>query len=131
MVHDYGDVCQAITELGVERKVAVTTNEFRTLNRCLDNAIADAVTAYASGFNASMTDQSAKATELNAVALERQLQLIDMSIQVLNTVRGGHVGLNGPTSAVLARSLKELRELTQQLQPEIAPTLRTVPPPRR
>src|SRR5688572_25863159 len=46
VVHDYGDLCQAITELAFERKAAISIDEFRTLNRCLDNAIADAVTEY-------------------------------------------------------------------------------------
>src|SRR6185295_4429996 len=46
VVHDYGDVCQSVTELAVEQKALVTADEFRTLNRCLDNAIADAVTAF-------------------------------------------------------------------------------------
>jgi hypothetical protein len=62
--------------------------------------------------------------------MERQLQLVDLSIQILTTVRGGHVGLNGPTSAVLASSLVELRELIKQLQPHTAPALRPVPPLR-
>src|SRR5689334_11625315 len=44
VVHDYGDVCQAVTELAVELDVPIATNEFRILNRCLDDAIADAVT---------------------------------------------------------------------------------------
>ena len=43
VVHHYGDVCQSVTALTVERTVAISTDEFRTLNRCLDNAIADAV----------------------------------------------------------------------------------------
>ena len=44
VVHDYGDVCQAITELAVELNAPVNTDDFRTLNRCLDDAIAGAVT---------------------------------------------------------------------------------------
>jgi len=44
VVHDYGDLCQAITKLAVDRGAAIQVEEFRTLNRCLDNAIADAVT---------------------------------------------------------------------------------------
>src|SRR5687768_15443241 len=43
VVHDYGDLCQAITELAGERNVSIEVGEFRTLNRCLDNGIADAV----------------------------------------------------------------------------------------
>src|SRR4029453_9732389 len=44
VVHDYGDICQAITEVAVETKHAITTEEFHVLNRCLDTAIAGAVT---------------------------------------------------------------------------------------
>jgi len=40
VVHDYGDLCQSITDLAFERDAPFTIDEFRTLNRCLDNAIA-------------------------------------------------------------------------------------------
>ncbi len=46
VVHDYGDLCQAITELAFEKDAPFATKEFHTLNRCLDNAIADAVTEF-------------------------------------------------------------------------------------
>ncbi len=46
VVHDYGDICQAITDLAVERDAPFSVNEFRTLNRCLDNAIANAVSEF-------------------------------------------------------------------------------------
>jgi len=45
-VHDYADVCQAITELAVEQGATILPEEFHTLNRCLDTAIAEAVTEY-------------------------------------------------------------------------------------
>jgi hypothetical protein len=32
VVHDYGDVCQAITELAVEMNADITTDDFRMLN---------------------------------------------------------------------------------------------------
>src|SRR5689334_8191300 len=40
VVHDYGDICQAITELAVELNAPVSTEDFRMLNRWLDEAIA-------------------------------------------------------------------------------------------
>jgi hypothetical protein len=46
VVHDYGDLCQAITDLAFERHAPFEVDEFRTLNRCLDNAIAEAVTEF-------------------------------------------------------------------------------------
>jgi hypothetical protein len=35
VVHDYGDVCQSITDLAVELSAPISTDDFRTLNRCL------------------------------------------------------------------------------------------------
>ena len=43
VVHDYGDVYHAITELAVQKKARFPADEFRTLNLCLDEAIAAAV----------------------------------------------------------------------------------------
>jgi hypothetical protein len=46
VVHDYGDLCQAVTDLAFELDAVIEIDEFRTLNRCLDNAIANAVTEF-------------------------------------------------------------------------------------
>lgn len=46
VVHDYGDLCQSITDMAFERNEPFTVGQFRTLNRCLDNAIADSVTEF-------------------------------------------------------------------------------------
>ena len=46
VVHGYGDVCQSITDLAVEMDAPISTDDFRTLNRCLDDAIAGAVTEF-------------------------------------------------------------------------------------
>ena len=40
VVHDYGDLCQAVTELAQEKKEPISVDEFHTFNRCLDSAIA-------------------------------------------------------------------------------------------
>ena len=46
VIRDYGDVCQAVTNLAVETGALISAKEFRTFNRCLDDAIATAVTDY-------------------------------------------------------------------------------------
>ena len=46
VVHDYGDICEAITELAIVKNKQFSTPEFHILNHCLDNAIAEAVTGY-------------------------------------------------------------------------------------
>src|SRR5579871_3513696 len=53
LVHDYGGICQAITDLAVAVKAPISTEDFRTLNRCLDDAIAYAVTEYGRARNQS------------------------------------------------------------------------------
>ena len=46
VIRDYGDVCQAVTQLAAETGVSISASEFHTFNRCLDDAIAAAVTEY-------------------------------------------------------------------------------------
>ena len=46
VIRDYGDFCQAVTSLAVEVGTPISANEFRTFNRCLDDAIAGAVSEY-------------------------------------------------------------------------------------
>ena len=48
VVHGYGDVCQSITEMAVETNAPISSDDFRLLNRCLDDAIATAVTEFGS-----------------------------------------------------------------------------------
>jgi hypothetical protein len=67
VVHDYGDICQAITEWAVEQNAPITTDEFHVLNRCLDTAIADAVTEHA-----RITAASRSADELDLPEADRR-----------------------------------------------------------
>jgi len=108
VVHDYGDICQAVTEVAVEEHVPITTEEFHTLNRCLDAAIAEAVTEHA-----RMTAES-RATE----EIERSGQLaheirdiLNTALLAFNTLKLGTVAVNGSTGTVLGRSLMSLRDL--------------------
>jgi hypothetical protein len=64
VVHDYGDLCQGITDLAFELGLSVEVDEFRTLNRCLDNAIAMAVTEYNYQRDSVMADRQAQALNL-------------------------------------------------------------------
>ena len=57
VVHDYGGVCQAVTELADETNALITADEFHAFNRCLDDAIAQAVTEYTRQREQSISDQ--------------------------------------------------------------------------
>ena len=64
VVHDYGDICQAITELAVEMEVPISTEDFRTLNRCLEmtRLPAPSPSTGASAINPASTTNRRKAT---------------------------------------------------------------------
>ena len=114
VVHDYGDVCQSVTDMAVEQNASVSADEFRTLNRCLDNAIADAVTAYAHGRDTSTSDQAKKLKKDAGPPDSEQLRLIDIAIQTYSAIKSGAVGLNGSTGVVLGNTLAELRDIIEQ-----------------
>jgi hypothetical protein len=52
LVYDYGDVCQSVAELAIEREAKISVTDFRLLSLCLDHAMAAAVTEHQRG-NAS------------------------------------------------------------------------------
>jgi signal transduction histidine kinase len=110
VVHDYGDLCQAIADLALEHSAAVTTEEFRTLNRCLDNAIAGAVSEFGLQREALIRSSGAEAVGERLGGLAHELRnLLDSAMLAIAAVKRGHVGLSGPTGAVLDRSLAGLR----------------------
>lgn len=119
VVHHYGDVCQAITELAVRKGSPIETDEFRTLNRCLDEAIADAVTAYGEERENTILDQAADLHHRLGVLAEEQRRLVDISLQTLAAIQTGQLGATGATGTALVRTLKELRDLIERTLPEI------------
>ena len=112
VVHDYGDLCQAITDLAFERGADIETDEFRTLNRCLDNGIADAVTEYAFQRTSWLEDNSVKALNERLGFLAHELRNhVQTATLALTAIKAGGVGLTGATGAVLDRSLIGMRNL--------------------
>jgi signal transduction histidine kinase len=112
VVHDYGDLCQAITDLAFERSAPIEIDEFRTLNRCLDNGIADAVTEYA--FQRNSLAQNGEVQALNerlgflAHELRNHLHIATLAV---TAIKATHVGITGATGSVLDRSLIGMRSL--------------------
>jgi signal transduction histidine kinase len=112
VVHDYGDLCQAVTELALETNAAVSVDEFHTLNRCLDNAIADAVTEFEGQRDRLMSETGNR--ELNerlGFLAHEQRNFLNTAMMSFAAMKRGGVGLDGATSAVLDRSLIGLRGL--------------------
>jgi len=112
VVHDYGDICQSVTDLAVESAAAINTEDFRTLNRCLDDAIAGAVTEYSREQDLTRDGEGHE--------LRRLIKTAAAAFEVLQT---GNVGIGGSTGAVVVRSLRAIGELVERQSAK-------VPPPR-
>jgi hypothetical protein len=120
VVHDYGDICQSLTELAKEKNATVTIDEFHTLNRLLDNAIADAVSAYGRYRDESMISQEDRVLhERMGTLADEQRQLLDTALKALDALKVGNIGVMGATGTVLEDSLRKLRDLIDKSLPEI------------
>src|ERR1700678_907802 len=95
VVHDYGDVCQCVTALAVEQDFPVATDEFRTLNRCLDNAIADAVASFGAARQTSIDGQAETLQQRLVVFAAENRRLIDIAIHSLIAIQTGNIGIKG------------------------------------
>jgi signal transduction histidine kinase len=112
VVHDYGDICQAITDLALDLNAPIGTDDFRTLNRCLDEAIASAVTEYGREQNQSTLDgESARGSERLGFLAHELRNLTNTAIFAFEVLKTGNVGVAGSTGTVLHRSLMGLRAL--------------------
>ena len=112
VVHDYGDVCQSITELAVETNAPISTDDFRVLNGCLDNAIAGAVTQYGrEQRQPHVSADPAHEHETSAFFAHELRNLLNTAIIAFEVVRTGNVGVSGSTGAVLHPSLVGACEL--------------------
>ena len=120
VVHDYGDLCQSITELAHERDAPFHVEEFRTLNRCLDNAIADAVSEFSAQRDSDVAERlSSEANERLGFLvheLRNALQMANLSVRALEL---GGLALTGATGSVLKRSLASMRNLVDSSLAEV------------
>lgn len=123
VVHEYGDLCQAITDLAVECNEPVAVDEFRTLNRCLDNAIAIAVTEFGYQREFAMADAKVDALSLRLGSFAHDLRnQLSTATLALSVIKQGDVGLHGATGKVLERSLAALEHLIARSLAEVRMT---------
>ena len=116
VVHDYGDICQAITEIAVDQHLPITTEEFHVLNRCLDAAIAEAVTEHA---RITAESRSTEEIERSGRLAHEIRDIVNTAVLAFHTLKRGTVAINGSTGAVLGRSLMALRDLVDSTLSDI------------
>ena len=116
VVHDYGDICQAVTELAMEQNAPITTAEFHTLNRCLDTAIAEAVTEHT---RLTASSQSAEdAARVGDLAHDIGA-MVESALLAFEILKRGAVAVNGNTGLLLGRNLIGLKALVESALTDI------------
>ena len=120
VVHDYGDICQTITQLAIETDAPISTDDFRMLNKCLDEAIASAVTMYSRESQLAQSDRAIDRENERLGFLVHELRnLVNTAVVAFQVLKSGNVGVGGSTGAVLDRSLTGLRDLIARSVDEV------------
>jgi signal transduction histidine kinase len=116
VVHDYGELCQAITEFAIDTKTSIGSDEFKILNGCLDDAVAFAVTEFERQREQSLLDQGLE--HLGALSHELRNALNSATL-AFSALQSGSVGTSGSTSTVILRSLARMRDLLDRSFAEV------------
>jgi hypothetical protein len=111
VIHDYGDICQAITELAAESNTPIAAHEFRTLNRCLDEAMAEAIAEFGRQRELELADGESKRQSVLAHDLRN---LLNVSMLAFDGIRDGTIGMGGSTGALLGVGLKRMQEIIER-----------------
>ena len=108
VINSYGDLCQVITGLVNDRGLPIGADEFQTLNLCLDDATAGAVTSYSEQRERAISDEGTERLGVLAHELRNALNTAMLSFA---SIKRGVVATGGSTSAMLDRSLIRLQTL--------------------
>ncbi len=123
VVRDYGDLCQEITCLVMERGATIEVEEFRTLNLCLDDAIADAVTEFAYQRDLLNAHRGVDSLNERLGSLTHELRnLLQQAMYAVDVIKRGKAGLSGATGALLDRSLVAMTNLIDRTLAEVRTT---------
>ena len=116
VVHAYGAICQAITEQAGTMQAPVTALEFHHLNRCLDIAIAGAVTEFETARNLQTKGREVESLGIMAHELRNSLNRATVSSEM---IAKGIVGVGGSTAKVLQYSLIEMDRIITRALSEV------------
>ena len=107
VVHAYGALCQGITEFATLKNIVIKSEEFHALNRCLDVAIAGAVTTFEAVENSAHSESEEKSNDVG----REMRRVLSTARSAFLAIKSGTVGIGGSTGMVLENSLKRLDAL--------------------
>jgi signal transduction histidine kinase len=108
IVHDYSDLCQVITGLAIELAAPIAPDEFETLNLCLDDAIASAVTEFSRLREGAI---AAEGTERLGYLAHELRNVVNALMLSFASIKDGTVAPGGSTGEIHDRNLTRLQIL--------------------
>jgi signal transduction histidine kinase len=130
IVHDYGAVCHAIMNVAIAEGVCIPPDEYKLLNVCLDEAIAEALSRH-STVGAEAREQKRDREEVESLGMlahELRNALSAVIIAFSSLKRTGAVPPDSRTGAVVERNLRRLGQLIDRSLADVrlraAPELR-------
>ena len=122
VVHAYGDLCQAVTELASKGDTQIAADEFKIFNGCLDNAIAAAVTEFDRKREEIVWESGNTSANERLLFLAQEIRnSVGAAMLSIAVIKRGTVGMNGATAGVLDRSLVAIRDLCDESLIEARP----------
>lgn len=116
VVHDYGALCQSVTELAGATGMVISPEDFQTFNACLDSAIAAAVTEYAKQREESLSHVEVERLGFLAHEMRNLLSTLRLSFQMLQR---GLVPVGGSTGGLIERTLISMSHLVDRSLAEV------------
>lgn len=116
VVHAYGAMCQAITELAQRRNANILTREFNELNMCLDYAISAAVSSFQ--YDRVKASEEREVQHLGHLVHELRNTLSSATI-AHEMIKQGYVGTGGSTARVLEENLSRMRNMIDRSLSEV------------
>ncbi len=111
VVHDYGDVSRIIIGLAEEEHAVIPAADLSTLNLCLEDAVAGALTEYGRQRERTLAQEG---TERAGVLAHEMRNYLNTAMLALSSLKSGAVGASGATSGILQRSLAGLHTLVER-----------------
>jgi hypothetical protein len=105
--------------MAIAKHATISADQFRTLNRCLDEAIADAVSAYAHDQEAAIVSRAEFLHLQIGEFAEKQRHLIVLAIETFAAIKNGRIATAGATGTALLNILYELRNAIDRTLPEL------------
>lgn len=116
VVHEYGNLGAAVVELAADLGSPISSDEFRTLTRCLDEAVAQAVTECDRQREVALV--RARTDRAGFLTHELRSRLAE-AIAAFESLQTGQFGIASSTGAVLGRNLLAMRQLINRSVAEV------------